>query len=211
MTQWVGDPLNSSCRRYAVLKRRQQECGSALIEFVILVPLLIMLLLVIADFGRVTSWAQQVAYSADAGAQYAYQIYSQADIPISWSCSDDATCDLTNIPPTPVCTCIRDRVSSAFPSLVLDSIEVDPIWRCRLVDYDSANQEITVRYSSASVSGASHNCSNEDCGGVSCMVDPVLFIEVTVTDSFKPFSRFIDDVLPASLTNFSATSRRQIF
>lgn len=194
MTQWVGDSLNSSCRRYAVLKRRQQECGSALIEFVILVPLLIMLLLVIADFGRVTSWAQQVAYSADAGAQYAYQRYSVDNV-------------LDNIAD------IRTATTNAAPGLGLEdgedgNVAVSGDWRCRLSVDDDGDRLISVRYSSSSVSQNYDCCKDTD---EDWKKTPVLFIEVKVTDSFKPFSQFIEDVLPNNLTNFSVTSRRQIF
>lgn len=200
----LGDGIGARPVGRAACWLQRGERGSALIEFVILVPLLILLLLVIADFGRLTPWAQQVAFSADAGAQYVYQVYS-----LEYS-RDEISSHIGDIRNDAV-----DAAKNAVPALGLEDgdITVNEIWRCRSVDYDDTMEPkiITVRYISAPADGPLADCDVESCGGQACEDKSVLFIDVVVTDSFKPFSKFINNILPNSLVNFSFSSHREIF
>ncbi len=180
-----------------------------MIEFAILVPLLIILLVIIADFGRITAWMQQIAYAADAGAQYAYEAYEPDDIVKAFEKNGNFDSIKTKI---------ISRVRAAVNNPAIDDalVSVQDVWRCRWVEYDAGY--ITLRYSDA-LTGSDldaarlntfSDCDDDDrgfdCGGEDCSISkPALLIEVTVTAEFQPLTPFIErlfdsGILPANLS-----------
>jgi hypothetical protein len=205
---WQKAPLLRGSTRLG----QKHQRGSALVELPFIVLMLVVLLLIVADLGRVTPWAQQVAYSADAGAHFAYQKYDQ--MMVSQALTDEQF-DCEN--PISLCDDPRDQAQNAVGGLGLepDDIDVRYFWKCRAVDY--VGTTLTVQYNSDNEDvSRDTNCSNLDCGSEKCLNDsfsPLLFIEVSITASFEPKSiaSFITERLPSSLTDLSFDARRQIF
>ena len=56
----------------------REESGAALVELALILPLLLLLLLGVSDFGRVLYWSITLAQSARAGAQYGAQSSASA-------------------------------------------------------------------------------------------------------------------------------------
>lgn len=179
-----------------------RQRGSALIEFPFAVLILMLLLLVVADLGRLTPWAQQVAYSADAGAQFAYRTYSYS--PSSSGQYRNDTTDTDGLTFGEIEPEIEDHVRSAVPGLYDDNdpveIEVTEIlrWSCS----DFSDGIITVDYYKDKDSSDCDEDEDEK---------EVVFIEVSVTEEFKPFSLFIDRIIPEGLREQTFTISRQIF
>jgi hypothetical protein len=196
----AGSPMNTS----AVLRMRRLprgagwagQRGSAMVEFPFAVLILMLMLIIVADLGRLTPWAQQVAYSADAGAQFAYRTYSYS--PSSGDYRNDTT-ETDGLSFEQIKTEIEDHVRSAVPDLYDDGtvdIEVTEIPRCSSSDFE--DDTLTVNYT---------NQDDDSCASGR----PVVFIEVTVTDIFDPFTPYIKRIMPESLREQTFTIRRQIF
>lgn len=186
--------------------------GSAMVELPFVVLGTVLLLMIVADLGRITSWAQQVAYSADAAAQFAYQEYDQETVEAQLGVDEETEVECFTDVEATVCDEPRDQAMNAVLGLDLDDddINVRYFWKCRAVNYDGT--DLTVRYSDDVSKNA--DCTAETCGGETCVDDafnPLLFIEVEVTDTFAPFTSFIDGFLPSSLATRSFAIRRQIF
>ncbi|MFP4247391.1 MAG: TadE/TadG family type IV pilus assembly protein [Halochromatium sp.] len=190
--------------------RRHPQRGSVLIEFLIVFPIVMAMLLIVADFGRLTPWAQQMAYSADAGAQFAYQ---------SYSCDGDEyrrDRDENGEPGGPVGFSviegeIKEHVESVIKGFGIDDefvkIEVKQIWRCREPSFDNSSLTMEVKYGEEIEGRDRPNCSAPDED------EPARFIDVEVTAKFVPFSPFIGKIVSENEKLFTETFliRRQIF
>lgn len=174
-----------------------RQRGSATVEFPFAVLILMLMLIIVADLGRITSWAQQVAYATDAGAQFAYRRYSLNGT----AYRVDTTGESATF--TEVETAVKQHIQSAVSGLEIsgDDIEVKEIWRCRTPNFSGG--VMTVNYGAESTSAL----DNDDCGGT----EPARFIEVTVTDDFEPFTPYIEEIIPEGLSEQTFTIRRQIF
>ncbi|MEA3640848.1 MAG: hypothetical protein VBE63_13010 [Lamprobacter sp.] len=168
-----------------------------MVEFPFAVLILILMLIIVADLGRLTPWAQQVAYATDAGAQFAYRRYSLNGA----AYRVDTTGDSATF--AELETAVKQHIQSAVSGIEIDGddIEVNQIWRCRTPNFSGG--VMTVNYGAESTSPLDGN----DCGGI----EPARFIEVVVTDVFEPLTPYIERIMPQDLREQTFRIRRQIF
>jgi Flp pilus assembly protein TadG len=101
--------------------RRTSARGAALVELVMVAPVLIAMLVGTADFGRAFYATQAITHAARAGAEWAAQSTSNASNSsgitsiVQGSISDGAWSDATITVPTPVnsCACVTNTPASA--------------------------------------------------------------------------------------------------
>lgn len=186
---------------------RHPQRGSVLIEFLIVFPIAMAMLLIVADFGRLTPWAQQVAYAADAGAQFAYRRYS---------C--DGSCDGTGY-----------RVDDPDPNAETQSMNFDPTVKGEIEDHIKSAVDGLVDWENDPVE--IEVTEIRDCFRLTLLPDNIVeltplegscgdeerrFIEIEVTSVFQPFWHplkllFMEVSLPEELLTWTFTVRRQIF
>lgn len=98
--------------------RRRRERGAALVEFALVLPLLIALLVGIIEIGRLTYFAIQVANAAHAGAQYgALGFPNAASGNMQVVATKDGQNSISSTSAQYVCACWNPATGSETPSV----------------------------------------------------------------------------------------------
>lgn len=98
-TSWVGAPV-ANCRLPEADGLRRAERGAALFEFAIVMPLIVILLLGIVEFGWLFAQMNQVRHMSQEGARWAAVSHPDVDSDGSEDWDDVAAraCDASNLP-----------------------------------------------------------------------------------------------------------------
>jgi Flp pilus assembly protein TadG len=101
-------------KRAALPRRTGNDGGNVLLEFALVAPILLVLIVNIADFARLI-WAQmQVEYSAQMGAQAAYKSCSTGILPAKTNCTALGNAVLTAIRSTSLGSAVT--LTSGYPT-----------------------------------------------------------------------------------------------
>ncbi|MBK5931119.1 hypothetical protein CCR82_11440 [Halochromatium salexigens] len=176
-----------------------RQRGSAMVEFPFVVLILMFLLILVADLGRLTTWAQQMAYATDAGAQFAYRRYLYSASDNKYQIDDPDADEITLVEPEKFKEEIEEHIKSAVGGLEFDlddddvDIEITEIDACPNLTLESDNT-VTLTYT---VDGT---CANER-----------RFIEVEVSNVFEPFTPIIKHIMIKEWRTHEFKVYRQIF
>ena len=175
------------------LVRGPRNRGSALVEFVVLVPLLLLILVGLFDFGRAIPWAIRIEYAAHAGVMYAYQKYSADQTADDYFLTEEDKPDVVA------------RVNAAT-GVSLDAVNVTANCECHRLDLDEDPPELDA----AIVDCSTDECMEINCDGEKCdKGDPEVIVQVTVTDKFEPATGLLSDLIGDRL-NLTVTKTQQL-
>ena len=98
--------VSSRCLRSALLHARRSECGSALVELAICLPLLVLTMVGAADFARVFYTSIELNSAARAGAQYGASNLARSGDTSGMQTAATSAVNMTGVAvPTPTRTC----------------------------------------------------------------------------------------------------------
>jgi Flp pilus assembly protein TadG len=101
-------------KRAALPQRARNDDGNVLLEFALVAPVLIVLIVNILDFSRLI-WAQmEVEYSAQMGAQAAYKTCSTGALPAKTNCASLSSAVTTAVSSTSLGSFVT--LTSGFPT-----------------------------------------------------------------------------------------------
>ena len=97
----------------------KSQCGAAMVEFAVVLPFLVFLLIGVIEVGRYMYFGIELAHAAEAGAQYGSQTYadSQNSTAIAAAVTADApSTGVTSVTVTPSQVCTYGGLQTPCPS-----------------------------------------------------------------------------------------------
>ncbi|MFE8034910.1 TadE/TadG family type IV pilus assembly protein [Thiohalocapsa marina] len=187
--------------------------GSAIVEFIVIAPVLLLVFVVVFDFGRAIAWALRVEYAAYAGVMYAYQRYSGGDVnDPAFALMTDQNDDVIGGLNAAAKSSIQARTAASADLVFGDDLDQDgnatdgvtasAYCECRRLDTTKVPAELVFEKADSCVDDdiPDFDCQNMNSDGEPWEAGPpAVMVQVQVTDNFVPVTPLLERIIGDTL------------